>query len=140
MNNNIINLWEQNKESLRNYFKITNQENYSSYKSLVKLIVEHILNNHEESYDIPMYNSERITVIDDGDYQGTQLFLIPEDTYQPSSSEYLVTYTYYGSCSGCDTLQAIQGYEDELSSEEQIDDYMSLCLHLIQHMKPLYEN
>jgi hypothetical protein len=140
MNNNIVNLWEQNNEILRNYFKTTIQENYQSYKSLVKLITEYILNNHEESYDIPKYDIEHITIIDDGDYQGTQLFLIPEDTYQPSASNYLVTYTYYGSCSGCDTLQGIHGYEDDLPNEEQVNDYMSLCLHLIQRMKSLYEN
>jgi hypothetical protein len=139
MNNNIINLWEKNKESLQEYFTTTNQENYSSYKSLVKIIVEYILNNHKENYDIPMYDVEHITVIDDGDYQGTQLFLIPEATYQPNSNEYLVIYTYYGSCSGCDMLQAINEYEDGLPNKEQVDDYMTLCLHLVQHMKPLYK-
>ena len=44
---------------------------------------------------------------------------------------------YYGSCSGCDTLLGINEYEDGLPNEEQVKDYMTLCLHLIQKLKPL---
>lgn len=74
-----------------------------------------------------------MTVIDNGDYQGTQIFLIPMETYQPSVEDYVYTNTYYGSCSGCDTLQAIQSYDyNELPNEEQIKDYMTLALHLLQ--------
>lgn len=139
MDTKIITLWEDNKEKLKEYISKTNQSEYSSYQSLVKLIVEHILNSKEDNYDYPKYDADKITVIDDGDYQGTQIFIIPQDTYQPSVSEYLVTNTYYGSCSGCDTLQSINDWEDGIPSEEQINDYMALFLHLIQRMKPLYE-
>jgi hypothetical protein len=58
-----------------------------------------------------------MTVIDDGDYQGTQIFIIPTDTYQPSVKDYVMTDTYYGSCSGCDTLQAISGYDYALPTD-----------------------
>ena len=74
-----------------------------------------------------------MTVIDNGDYQGTQIFIIPINTYQPGVDEYVYTHTYYGSCSGCDTLQAIQSWDgDELPNEEQVKDYMELALHLLQ--------
>lgn len=80
------------------------------------------------------YKPDRITIVDDGDWQGTQLFLIPEDVYPPSPGQYLLTHTYYGSCSGCDTLKKINQYEAGLPSEDQIAAYMTLLLHLIQKM------
>jgi len=43
----------------------------------------------------------------------------------------------YGSCSGCDTLQAIQGYSDESPSDEQVKDYMELALHIVQGLKKM---
>ena len=73
-----------------------------------------------------------MTIIDDGDYQGTQIFIIPLNTYQPNVKDYVYTNTYYGSCSGCDTLQAISYYDRELPSETQIKEYMQLALHLLQ--------
>ena len=48
--------------------------------------------------------------------------------------DYLITHTYYGSCSGCDTLQGINSYSCELPTEEQVKDYMTLALHLVQRM------
>ena len=79
-------------------------------------------------------------MIDDGDYQGTQIFVIHLDKYQPDESDYVVTNTYYGSCSGCDTLQAISEYDyDEKPDENQIKDYMELALHLLQKCKWLGE-
>lgn len=80
-----------------------------------------------------------MTVIDNGDYQGTQIFIIPSNTYQPSVEDYVYTNTYYGSCSGCDTLQAISNYEEGFPDEEQIKDYMELSLHLLQKCKWLKE-
>lgn len=78
-----------------------------------------------------------MTVIDNGEYQGTQIFLIPEETYQPSVDNYLVTHTYYGSCSGCDTLEGIRSYDKEKPTETQVKDYMTLALHLVQRLKKL---
>lgn len=135
MEKEMIKLWEENKQSLERHISTTPQKEYDSYESLLKLIVKYILNTNEDEWSV-----EKISVIDDGDYQGTQIFLIPKNTYQPSACEYLVTYTYYGSCSGCDTLQSIHEYEDGLPNEEQVKDYMTLCLHLIQRMKYLYED
>ena len=43
-----------------------------------------------------------------------------------------MTYVGYGSCSGCDTLQGIQGWDDDrLPTEAQINDYMMLCKDII---------
>ena len=127
----IIKQWDANKARLEEYFKTTEQKEYCvSYLDIVKKIFELVLTEKH-------YQPEKITVVDDGDYQGTQIFLIPEGTYQPSVDEYIITHTYYGSCSGCDTLQGINGYEDGLPTDEQVKDYMVLALHLVQRMKRL---
>lgn len=138
MDKRIVGLWEKNKGKLKEYFETTRQEEYDDYTGIVQAIVRIILNNNGGSKN-PDY-SENIHVIDDGDYQGSQIFIIPQKTYLPSCDEYLVTYSFYGSCSGCDTLQGINSYDDGLPNENQVEGYMTLCLHLIQKMKPLYSS
>lgn len=130
--------WNKYKGNLEEYFRNTKQEKYDSYCDIVKLLLEKVINQEETNgYKFDLNN---ITIVDDGDYQGTQIFIIPLDTYQPNETEYIVTNTYYGSCSGCDTLQAISEYDyDELPNEEQIADYMQLALHLLQKCKWLYK-
>lgn len=133
MEKEIITLWEENKSKLEGYFKNTPQSGYSSYTVIVEKIIELILNKGDE---FEQY-STKIDVIDHGDYQGTNLFIIHKDTYQPGISDYLITHNSYGSCSGCDTLQSIHEYGDGLPNESQIKDYMTLSLHLVQRMKYL---
>ena len=135
-----IEKWDKNKDLLRsaldnnkllNHVLNKNDDDpleYLEYKDLVKLTVMFILNDENE------WNVNGIKEIDDGDYQGTLLYLIPEDTYQPDSSEYLMTFVEYGSCSGCDTLQAIQCFLDTRSRDKSIDDLMNLCKDLICNM------
>ena len=135
-----IEKWDKNKDLLRsslnnnellNHVLNKNDDDpleYLEYKDLVKLTVMFILNDENE------WNVNKIKEIDDGDYQGTLLYLIPEDTYQPNSSEYLMTFVEYGSCSACDTLQTIQCYLDIRSRDKSIDDLMNLCKDLICNM------
>ncbi|HBE8999145.1 TPA: hypothetical protein KOR19_001182 [Clostridioides difficile] len=102
-----------------------NRDSYCSYEDLVKLSVKHILNdniNEDDEWDV-----DNISEIDNGDYQGTLLYLIPKKTYQPNEYEYLMTYVGYGSCSDCDTLINIQ----DSDSEDSIEDYMCLCKDII---------
>lgn len=134
----IINQWEAGKGKLEQYFRTTRQEEYSdSYKTILQKIFELIDIKDENGYS---YLPDKITSVDDGDYQGTEIFLIPSDTYQPNIDDYLITHTYYGSCSGCDTLQGINSYEDGLPNEEQVSDYMTLALHLVQKMKRITDD
>ena len=135
-----IEKWDKNKDLLKsaldnnkllNHVLNKNDDDpleYLEYKDLVKLTVMFILNDENE------WNENKIKEIDDGDYQGTLLYLIPEDTYQPNSSEYLMTFVEYGSCSACDTLQTIQCYLDIRSRDKSIDDLMNLCKDLICNM------
>jgi hypothetical protein len=124
----IVKQWEDNKPILEDYFK---KYHPVGYGEIVEKIFELVITG---------YDRERITVIDDGDYQGTQIYLIPKDDYQPSPDSYLWTNNYYGSCSGCDTLLSIQeddGDGSDKPTKEQTEGYMTLALHLIQKLKPL---
>ena len=125
--------WEKNKNELEQYFRKTRQKEYQDYETLVKLLFKFIINNGE--YDINKYDIEDIKIIDDGSYQGTEIFILHKDTYQPSVEEYVYTYVYYGSCSCCDTLQSINNYNNDIPTENQIKDYMTLELHLLQKCK-----
>ena len=124
--------WDANKELLEKHLRDHNYLGSVSYIDLVKMVVEIIFNT--DSYIT--YNVDEITEIDNGSYQGTLLFLIPVETYQPYEGDYLMTYVGYGSCSGCDTLQNIQSfidYEDEgeVVSDRVIADFMTLCKDIV---------
>lgn len=123
--------WAMNSEKLRTALAERTGLNDCGYEDLVKLTFDIIYNSADHPYGEAL-NTDHITVIDDGDYQGTLLFLIPFDTYQPSEGEYIMTYIGYGSCCGCDALQAAQAYHyDEKLDESQIKDFMSICKDLI---------
>lgn len=124
--------WDENKNDLKLALERYSEINSCDYSDLVKLVTDYILGEE--------WDSENITMIDNGDYQGTLLFLIPKDTYQPAEYEYLATFVSYGSCSGCDTLQAIQSWSDEPVTEEQIEDFMTLCKDLVTNMRKPFNN
>jgi hypothetical protein len=132
----LVKQWEENKHKLAEYFKTTKQDEYDSYETIVKKVFEICI---PKATDCDGWDLEKMTVIDHGEYQGTQIFIIPTDTYQPDVEDYVMTDTYYGSCSGCDTLQAINDYSgfDDLPTDGQVKEYMTLALHLVQKIKRL---
>ena len=131
----VVEKWRKNKKKLEDVFRTKTGWNSCTYLDLVKETVNIILNDESDKWDI-----KHITEIDNGDYQGTLLYLIPEKTYQPSEYEYLMTHVSYGSCSGCDTLLAAQEWGDGLLKERQIKEFMSMSLHLLENMiKPYNE-
>lgn len=128
--------WDQNESKLRKVLKESEPGflRECTYKSLVSLIVQTIFNNGPDRQNRTWeWDVEKITEIDDGDYQGTLLFLIPEDTYQPTSSQYLMTFVEYGSCSGCDTLLNLKMYVPYEGSvpDSTINDFMTLCRDIV---------
>ena len=129
--------WEKNKDELRTFFKENKQEVYcESYKDLLTVVIDKVINPYLKDINKEGFNIEDIETIDFGDYQGTIIFTFHIDTYQPDINETYYTHVDYGSCAGCDTLQNIYHYEEELlPNDTQIDDYLSLSLHLIQHIK-----
>jgi hypothetical protein len=109
--------------------KVFSEKHPEEYKEIIAAVVGVI----GDEYGTPDKN--RIHVIDDGDYQGTLLFVIGANGYQPNGYWYVKV--GYGSCSGCDTLQSISDYSDEPPTAEQIKDYMTLALHVVQGLKKM---
>ena len=134
MENGLILQWEKNKHIIEKWFYELENASYTKYLDIVKFLFENVLKpNEDNEFDV-----ESITLIDDGDYQGTYLFIIPIETYQPNAKEYYVTTVSYGSCSGCDTLQGIFDDSDDID-KQKVEDLMSLALHLVQKTKKIYE-
>jgi len=95
------------------------------YKEIVSRVITVLSNN--ESGDL---DKNRIHEIDDGDYQGTLLYVITVRGYQPS--DYWYVKIRYGSCSGCDTLESIRRYCSKPPTNQQVEDYMALALRIVQ--------
>ena len=126
--------WGMYKDDLRKLLAERTDLHDCNYTDLVKLTFETIYNSiATDSFTYRKLNLDKITVIDNGDYQGYLLFIIPFDTYQPDNTEYIMTYIGYGSCSGCDALQAAQSWDldDGKLTEKQITDFMAICKDLI---------
>lgn len=121
-----VKIWDEFKGEVEAKFT----ESHPSYTEIVTAVVE-MLAEHSTEYDHP--DPKRIHVIDDGDYQGTLLYVIAASGYQPST--YWSVFVGYGSCSGCDTLQSIAGYSNDKPNAEQVKDYMGLALNILQGLK-----
>ena len=103
------------------------------YKEIVSNVISMVTD--DEDYGDFNPDPDRIHEIDDGEYQGTLVYVIGAKGYQPS--DYWYVKVGYGSCSGCDTLEAIRDYSDEPPTPEQIKDYMTLSLHIVQGIKKM---
>lgn len=103
------------------------------YVDLVRTVVSHVTDEDDWRESEP--DPDRIHVIDDGDYQGTLLFVIGAKGYQPS--DYWTVSVGYGSCSGCDTLERIRCYSGDPVTDEQLAEYMTLALHIVQGLTPV---
>lgn len=143
----VVKKWDKNKSRLEKYLKTHKQEEYDTYENLLRLIIKNVLNYGEleegQEEKIRIYDDcdNDIVKIDFGDYQGTLIYVFAYDTYQPYIDETFYTSVHYGSCSGCDTLKGIHGYMEEcLPNKNQLQEYMQLCLHLIQNIKQFKEN
>ena len=136
--------WAKNCKDLKEVLRNIENLDAINYKWLVKTTFETIYNKNLELYAGDLnypYNQgldcEKISVVNNSDYEGTLLFLIPFNTYQPDASEYLITYVDYGSCSCCDTLERIRMYESGAPSEQQVADFMKLCKDIVTNaIKP----
>jgi hypothetical protein len=130
MDKDILKAWDDNQKLVREWISTIDIEDIS-YKGLLENTLRILYKDH--SSDFPDYN--RITEVDNGDYQGTLVFVIGGQEYQPSIEDHWYTSVSYGSCSGCDTLEAIRVCGDGHPQPEQVEDYWTLCLHMMQKMK-----
>jgi len=110
------------------------QKHPEAYIDIVRAVVGVIAD--EGAWESP--SAERIHEIDDGDYQGTLVFVIAAGGYQPDAYWYVKV--GYGSCSACDTLASIREYSDEPPTEQQAADYMTLALHVVQGLRRMADN
>jgi hypothetical protein len=115
------------KAALRESFRANFPESYSGIvDGVVRLLAD-------ADADGCSPDPERVTLIDHGDYQGTQLYVIGASGYQPST--YWAAAIHYGSCSGCDTLQALRDDHGELPNETALDGVMALALQFVQRLR-----
>lgn len=134
MEQKFIDLWFKNKDKLEEALMNYEDLEWCSYLDLFKLTIKNIINAGRTDYD-RILDEDKITEINNGDFRGTLLFIIPGSIYNPMEDEYYITFVNYGNCFGYDTLLAIQhnyGYE---SKKEQVNDLMMLCLHMLERMK-----
>jgi hypothetical protein len=119
--------WDKNKDKLEYALSQHLLENdYITYKDLVEIAFERVYNDESwETYNIYI---DGITEIDNGDYQGTLLYLLPFETYQPTNEDYLMTWISYGSCSVCDTLLEALAIDE---TSQKIKVLMQICLNIL---------
>lgn len=135
MEKEVIQQWDLNKNDLKKYFKSLSHKDLTrlEYKDLVVSTFKYAIKYLDRILD-----TDEITEIDNGDYQGTKIYLIPNGRYQPSIKDYYITSVDYGSCSGCDTLL---NYQEECYTESDkgvlINNYMTMCLHIVQETKSM---
>lgn len=125
----IVKQWDERKGELAKWLAYNHP---ASYQDLLTQLVTLVL--HGDVKYGRRLNETAIHRIDDGHYQGTEIFLIPLETYQPDADDYVWLDNSYGSCSGCDTLQSISGYSGNPPTVSQIEAYMTLALHMVQRM------
>lgn len=104
----------------------------NNYETMLADIIT-IIQSPEEYPWADNPDSKRIHTIDDGDYQGTLLFVIGAEGNQPGT--YWYTQVDYGSCSGCDALEGARGYGDT----SNINELMSIALNIVQSIRLMYD-
>lgn len=125
----LVTRFDANRKNLHAQFLANRPD---SYKAILQALIVAIASDDyaDDQLDLDV---TRITAVDHGDYQGTILFVIAAKGYQPS--RFWTTMVGYGSCSGCDTLQAISDYSSDAVTDSQANGYVTLALHLLQQMK-----
>lgn len=122
-----IDRFQEIKPKLLEKFSIKEPKSYEDiFKQTIKMMFP-------EYDDLEYPDFERITVIDDGDYQGTLVFVVSSRDYQPR--DYWVSSVDYGSCSSCDTFQSY--YTFGHNPEESAPEMVTMALHMIESMKKI---
>jgi hypothetical protein len=129
---NYVKQWEERKHLLEQWLTKNEPNSYQFiYETLFRLVITRSERGELE------WDWKRFKVLDNGDYQGNKIFILCSNTYQPELTDYIFTSVAYGSCSGCDTFQAIQESEDKA---ERVKGYMTLALHMVQETKSFNTN
>lgn len=117
----LVTKWEEKKHILESKYSKQFPENYTA---IVKDIAEILDLNPNEVHEIC-----------EGSYSGTLLYIIYKEYYIRAGCYYVLI--DYGSCSACDTLEAIRPYDSSLIDQTTINDLMILALHIVQGLKEM---
>ena len=120
-------------ESKGEFIEWLKEQSYPDYHALLQKAIEIIAEKGEGFGYGDTPDPHCIHQIDDGDYQGTLVFVIGAKGYQPST--YWYTKIDYGSCSGCDALEDAWGYGDN----HDYEGMYSLTLHMLQRAARMKE-
>lgn len=126
-----VDAFRENKKQFEKWVESIEEE--ITYIDILKQVINLCLN---PKYVDTLYelDEDKITEIDNGDYQGTLIYLIPRNCYQPMASDYVYTSVFYGSCSGCDALLAAQDW-DYCNIKYDVNMVTTIALHLVENMK-----
>jgi hypothetical protein len=124
--------WEERKHLLEQWLT-KNEPN--SYENIYEMLF-HLVITRSERGELE-WDWNRFVKIDDGEYQGNQIFILCSNVYQPELTDYIFTSVAYGFSGCCDTFQAIQESEDKA---ERVKGYMTLALHMVQETKSFNTN
>lgn len=127
----IIKRFNESRESLAIRFRGSLP---SEYREIVRAVIEAVADNDDDECAL---DPKRIHEINDGDYGGIMLYLIPENKYHPYN--YWYVRVAYGTCGQCDTLEAIRERSSS-DAELAVRDCMTLALHIAQSIKKLGGN
>lgn len=118
--------WNKNKDLLEKALKEKDDKlNTYPYLYFVGMVVKYILNGeiNEDDKEGECWDSCGITEIDDSVHhdRGTILFLVPRYIWEPSKTDYLMTYARY---------------EDDCfyAADEYTEQYMSFCKMLVDRI------
>ena len=109
---------------------LNNLTGFYTYKELFAVSVEKVLNPYLDENLFDGLDIENITEIDNGNYQGIIIFIIPYKGGSPDINQYLCTYVNYGSCSVCDSIEAAYS----LKGKEKQKALKQICLNLLQNL------
>lgn len=135
-------------------------ENESNLKKFINENLDVIMGDREDfdctNYDYENLLERTLFIIFDGyfefdsihqvgydnDYQGTLVFTFCAKNNCDTPTGFYATFVYYGSCSGCDTLQYIkEKYVEEYQSknhEEIVKDLLGLCRDMVTRMVQMF--
>ena len=120
----IIDRFQEIKPKLLKKFE---KEQPSSYEDILVQTLNTMYDPEDEIYNIP--DVSNLTTLNHGDYQGTLVFIMPENVYLPN--KYYIVKVFYGSCSECDTFYS---YAEMKNSAPHM---VTLALHMMEAMKEI---
>ena len=126
----LILLWEKNKEVFRQEL-VNNFKHYTRYSRIVESLFNICFVDEENN---SLFDTSKMVQIDNGEYQGTLIYVIPYDTYQPNIHQHVYTHIYYGSCNLCDMLGIVLN-QDNIN--DQVNGLMSIALQFVQRIKKM---